>query len=100
MPEKNINEKFSTKALPDNVFDPRTVAEIHRNADTDTDKNSTHHTIGPGANQVASGVHTHDGGETRQLLAGVTLTGAKAGNAALSSVVAALVLLGAQDNTT
>ena len=100
MVKREINDKYSTKAQPENVYDPRTVAEIHRNADTDSGKTAVHHTIGPAPDQVASGAHTHDGGETRQLLAGVTLTGAKAGNAALASVVAALVALGAEDNTT
>lgn len=95
-----IVDRYSTKAQPTNVYDARAVAEIHRNADTDSGKTAVHHSIGPAPDQAASGAHIHDGGETRQLLAGVVLTGAKAGNAALASVISALVLLGAQDNTT
>lgn len=96
-----IKDSYSTKKLPDNVFDARTVAEIHRNADTDTDKTSVHHTIGPAANQAASGIHVHDGAETRQLGAGITVTGSKGGNAALASLMSALVqILGITDSTT
>lgn len=95
-----IEDPFATKKSGLNVFDPRVVAQIHRNADTDNDKTSSHHTIGPGPNQAASGVHTHDGVETRLLGAGVTLTGSKGGNAAVASMVAAMVaILGVTDNT-
>lgn len=100
MAGKEIQDPFSNSNKGLNVFDPRVVTQIHKNADTDNDKTSIHHSIGPGPNQVASGAHTHDGTETRQLLAGISLTGSKAGNAALASVVAALVALGAADNTT
>ena len=105
MPEdrvgKNIQDPYSAKVAGLNVFDPRVVAQIHTKADTDTDKTSVHHTIGPAPTQVASGAHTHDGSESRLLGEGVTLTGSKGGNAALASVVAALVqILGVTDNTT
>jgi hypothetical protein len=101
MAGKELEDPYATKVAGLNVFDPRVVAQLHRNADTDNDKTSTHHTIGPGPNQAASGVHVHDGSETRQLGAGVTLTGAKAGNAAVASMVAAMVqILGVTDNTT
>lgn len=101
MAERPINDRFSTKALGDNIYDPRVVAQIHKNADTDSDKTAIHHTIGPGPNQVASGAHTHDGAESRQLGAGIQITGAKGGNAALASLIAALVnVLGFEDNTT
>lgn len=97
--EKGIVDPYSTSNRGQNQYDARVVGEIHRNADTDNDKVSIHHTIGPGANQVASGRHNHDGTETPALLDGINLTGAKAGNAALASVIAALVVLGATDNT-
>ena len=99
MAEKGIVDKFSTTNKSANEFDARVVQQMHRNADTDSDKTAVHHTIGPGSNQVASGTHIHDGTETRALLDGVNLTGAKAGNAALASVIAALVALGATDST-
>lgn len=99
--EVNLRDPFSTKQQDLNVVDARVVAAFHKNADTDRDKTAIHHTIGPGANQAASGIHSHDGAETRQLGVGITLTGAKGGNAALASVTAALAqILGVTDNTT
>lgn len=101
MADKPIADRFSTKNQAENVFDPRVVAQLHKNADVDTDKTSLHHTIGPGPNQVASGQHVHDGAESRQLGVGITLTGSKGGNAALASVCAAMAqILGVTDNTT
>jgi hypothetical protein len=76
------------------------VNALHVKADTDRDKNAAHHTLGPKSDQAASGKHSHDGKDSALLLQGVTLTGAKAGNAALASVITALVRLGATDSTT
>ena len=76
------------------------VEQFHTQADTDARKESIHHTIGAGENQAASGAHNHRGGDSVQLLAGITLTGSRAGNIALLSVVQALVALGATDSTT
>jgi len=97
---RNIVDDYDAKTKGENVFDPRTVAKIHQNDDLDVSKDSHHHSIGPGSSQVASGNHNHDGVLTPQLLAGVTISGAKGGNIALASVVAALVTLGATDATT
>lgn len=100
-PGKGIRDDYSTKASGVNIFDARVVAQIHTKADTDTDKTSVHHTIGPAPTQVASGAHTHDGAESRLLGEGITLTGSKGGNAAVASICAALVqILGVTDNTT
>lgn len=76
------------------------VNEFHENDDVDGSPKAHHHSLGANANQASPGNHTHDGGSSQQLLAGVTLTGSKGGNAALASVVAALVVLGATDATT
>ena len=76
------------------------VAKFHTNSDKDGSKSGQHHTLGPGAFQAAAGNHTHDGVSSLPLLDGVTISGAKAGNTALASVIAALVLLGANDTTT
>lgn len=76
------------------------VADFHTNADTDGKATSLHHTLGPRPQQASPGNHSHDGGNSLELLAGVTLSGAKAGNTALASVIAALVGLGANDTTT
>lgn len=100
MTKKPIDDRFASKTLGDNIFDPRVVAKIHQNADTDSSKTAVHHTIGPAPDQVASGAHTHDGSESRQLLAGINITGARGGNVALASVIDALEALGATDNTT
>lgn len=98
--KKGLDDPFATKEMASGTYSAQVVEKFHRNSDVDASKTSQHHTIGPGANQVASGVHNHDGTETRALLDGVNLTGSKAGNAALASVIAALVALGATDNTT
>lgn len=78
------------------------LIEFHTNADTDGSPKAIHHTLGSGPNQAAPGNHSHDGGASAEIfpLEGVTLSGSKAGNVALASVIAALVKLGATDNTT
>jgi len=98
--ERPLQDQYSTKTQGINVFDPRVVQQIHKNADTDTGKTAIHHTIGPAPDQVASGAHIHDGNETRQLLVGLNITGSRGGNVALASVIDALEALGATDNTT
>jgi hypothetical protein len=82
------------------TFDSRTVAKLHHFDDLDVDRTSHHHSLGVNSNQATPGPHNHDGTTSVQLLAGVTLTGSKAGNAALASVCAALATLGATDSTT
>lgn len=76
------------------------VERFHKNAAVDSSKESIHHTIGNQPNQAASGSHNHNGSDSPLLLDGFTLTGSKGGNAALSSVISALVKLGAKDSTT
>lgn len=76
------------------------VQNFHTNADTDGSHKAIHHTLGPGINQAATGTHTHDGGNSKLLLEGVSLVGSRGGNAALVSVISALVQLGATDGTT
>jgi hypothetical protein len=75
------------------------VTTLHQNADTDSRAEAIHHTLGVGDNQAAKGSHNHRGGDSVQLLSGVTLTGARGGNIALLSVIQALVALGATDST-
>lgn len=89
--------------MPTNEFEVLSAAEVsklHKNADTDGKRTSIHHSLGPGVAQASPGNHSHDGGDSIQLLANVTITGAKGGNVALASVIAALVQLGATDATT
>lgn len=78
----------------------RVVNEFHSNDDVDKDANAHHHTLGSGSNQASPGAHRHDGTDSLSLLEGFELSGSKAGNLALGSVIQALVQLGATDNTT
>ena len=80
--------------------DSREVDNFHINSDKDRDRNAGHHSLGPGYNQSSPGSHKHDGTDSYQLLEGVTISGAKGGNTALASVIAALVGMGATDSTT
>jgi hypothetical protein len=76
------------------------VQNFHTNADTDGKPMAIHHTLGPSPNAASPGNHTHDGGASALLLDGITISGAKGGNAALVTVIAALVKLGATDTST
>lgn len=80
--------------------DAISVRELHVNSDVDTTPDSQHHTLGPGVNQAASGAHNHDGNDSSLLLEGITITGTKGTAACDSSIIAALVRLGATDSTT
>lgn len=79
--------------------DGKTVNEFHTNDDTDKDANAHHHTLGSGTNQASPGSHRHDGTDSLALLEGFELSGSKTSGTALNSIVAALVQLGAVDNT-
>lgn len=76
------------------------VEKYHTNDDTDGSSTAHHHSLGPKRTQASPGDHTHDGSTSKQLLDGVTISGVKAGNTALASVIAALVAMGATDTTT
>lgn len=76
------------------------VDDFHTNADTDIRSESLHHTLGPGNTQASAGNHTHNGGDSPLLLSGMTITGSRGANVAMVSVIAALVRLGATDQST
>lgn len=80
--------------------DAISVRELHINADTDTDSQAIHHTLGPGVNQAASGAHNHDGNDSPLLLEGYSVTGTRGTAACDASIIALLVKLGATDSTT
>ena len=80
--------------------DPNSVRELHVNDDVDSSSDAHHHTLGPGVNQAANGAHSHDGNDSALLLEGVTITGTKGTAACDSSIIAALMKLGASDSTT
>jgi hypothetical protein len=79
---------------------PKEVEVYHTNSDKDGSPTSIHHSLGNGPNQSSPGDHTHDGGSSKQLLDGTSITGSRAGGAALISVINALKQLGATDATT
>lgn len=76
------------------------VAKFHSNADTDGNEGSIHHTLGPRKGMASPGDHDHRGGTSVLLLQGTNISGSRASGAALISVIAALVELGATDTTT
>lgn len=79
---------------------PRDVRDFHTNSDVDSSASAQHHTIGVGQNTAADGAHTHNGTNSRVLnLSSInknplTVTGAKAGNAALTSLLTQLAAMG------
>lgn len=72
------------------------VAKFHNNADTDANRTSLHHTLGPGRNQAASGSHRHDGNDSPRLLEGVQISGATT-EIVIDNIVSALARLGVED---
>lgn len=78
----------------------KAVNDFHRKADTDASQQAIHHTLGSKQDQASPGAHTHNGENSNLIMKGMTITGAKAGNAALASVIAQLVKLGATDTST
>jgi hypothetical protein len=77
------------------------VEKFHTNDDTDGSNTAHHHTLGSKRAQASPGDHTHDGGTSKQLLDGDTLTGAKGGNVALANLISLLATrFGFTDNTT
>lgn len=83
--------------------DPRDVNFFHTRADTDSGTGSMHHTLGTGHNQGSYGDHNHDGSNSRLLAynRGLTISGAKGGNAAVASIIAMLKnVIDFTDNTT
>lgn len=79
----------------------REVNALHSKSDRDSGRDSQHHTLGSGANQASPGDHKHDGRTSSLLGAGITISGSKGGNAALASVISAMVtMFGVNDTTT
>jgi len=71
---------------------PGAVNIFHSNSDVDSSSTAQHHTIGIKHDQASAGDHIHDGKGTRKLGTnqGLTLTGAKGGNVALTNLIAML----------
>lgn len=81
------------------VADAKAVNEFHKKDDVDSSWDAHHHTIGTKHDQVSPGDHTHNGTNSLRILKGTSITGSRSGGAALVSVIAALVKLGATDST-
>lgn len=81
------------------TVDAKTVEKFHEKADTDAAQTAIHHTLGPRHDQAAAGDHNHSGSNYVPVLKGQTITGSRSSGAALVSVIAALVKLGATDAT-
>lgn len=73
-------------------FSPEDSSNIHSRCDVDSSAFANHHTLGIGPYQSAKGNHIHDGHASRKIGAGLglTVTGSKGGNAALTSLLAML----------
>lgn len=97
----SLEDDFSTRVQREGEFDPRVIERLHRGSDVDGDQLSQHHTLGPTHNQASPGDHDHDGTNSRLLMEGITVTGAKGGNAALTDLVNKLsAALGFTNSTT
>lgn len=82
--------------------EPKVVRQFHARSDVDSSTLSQHHTIGIGHNQATAGDHIHDGTSSRRIgqNKGLAVTGSKAGNAALASLLAMLANVIDFDDTT
>lgn len=77
------------------------VKRFHTNSDVSSSAQALHHRIGTGQFDVNSARHKHNGTDSLKLGDGITISGSKGGNAALTSLIAALVsILGITDATT
>lgn len=91
----NLFPEFQEPALPEEVN------RFHEHSDVDSSTLAQHHTLGPKPNQASPGDHKHDGVTSKKLMAGVTVTGSKGGNVALTNLITALSnSLGFTDTTT
>lgn len=76
------------------------VERLHTNSDLNSRKEAQHHTLGSGEYQASPGNHTHRGGDSVPLGAGLTITGSRATDAWRLSVNQILVALGVTDSST
>lgn len=77
--------------------------ELHQESDVDNSVWSQHHTLGLKARQASPGNHIHNGVTSKKLGAGMglTLSGSKGGNVALTNLIALLKnFIEFTDNTT
>lgn len=82
---------------------PQDVNAFHARSDADASQSAQHHSIGIKHNQAAAGDHIHDSKSSRKVgyALGLSISGAKGGNAALASLIAMLgQVMDFTDNTT
>lgn len=82
---------------------PREVNFFHTRSDVDSGVTAQHHTLGIKHDQTSPGDHNHDGKGSRKLATGMglSISGAKGGNAALASLITMLGnVIEFTDNTT
>lgn len=85
----------------ESAVNPEAVNSFHKKSDVDSSAKAQHHTIGTKQDQAASGAHDHDGINSKKIMVGVNITGAKGGNVALTNLITALAAaLGFTDSTT
>lgn len=77
------------KRQEEDEIDARTSQKQHDKSDVDSGQFAQHHTLGAGHNQASAGDHTHAGKDSRLIGkgAGLSISGAKGGNAALGSLI-------------
>jgi hypothetical protein len=86
---------------PQNAPDPTAVNNFHSRSDVDSSATAQHHTLGVKHDQASPGDHKHDGRNSRKIMEGITITGSKGGNVALTNLINALsAALGFTDSTT
>lgn len=73
--------------------------KFHAKSDVDSAAFAQHHTLGSSHNQASPGDHNHDGYTSRTIASAIVISGSRSGGTALTSVIAALVALGATDST-
>lgn len=87
---------------PNQQQTPLQVAQLHRNADTDSQPSAAHHTLGSTATQASPGSHQHKGTDQSRRLYDPpgSVTGSRGGNAALQSLLSVLASQGIIVNNT
>jgi len=100
-PKYRVSDKGYKPAIDktDKAADAQLVNKFHEKSDLDSSQEAQHHSLGPKHDQASPGDHTHNGKNSRKILAGTAITGSRASGAALVSVIDALEKLGASDNT-
>ena len=95
---RNIISPVGNLSNPDKDYSkwsevpPEQVNRLHSRDDADKSSFSHHHTLGPKRNQASPGDHIHDGVSSRKVGygLGLTITGSKGSNVALTNLLAYL----------